>query len=111
MIQFNPNKKKEPTPKQQFASARNWAKARLFGFHVDHKVLSQYELAEVIKAQQILVKLLQSWDSETEKLIGRKLGKYKCSICGRRTNILRESKHWPEGTFCQKHQIEMNAND
>lgn len=85
--------------------SRNWQKLRLSGFCLDANQLTGDELLLYKQMKEIQLKLLSSWDSEMEKLLGHKLKPFKCELCGRRSDhqYLYELTRGFKENFCYKH--------
>lgn len=74
MIYFNMNK-------QQLARQRNWQKFKLTGITLNKHVFTEEEQEELIKIKTSILKLLNNWDDNSEKL-GLTPSKYgRCSKC------------------------------
>ena len=80
---------------------RNWQKARLTGFCLDHRVLSEGEKGLYEQMMVLRDSLLSTWDGQTELLIGHPLPPYKCCSCGRR--VYRKLVDIEGELYCPKH--------
>lgn len=84
---------------------RNWQKARLIGFNLDSSVLGDSEKARYNEILRLKESLLNDWDTNTEVLIGHPLPPYKCTWCGKRSNVAYE---FDGKNYCAKDFKEIN---
>lgn len=92
---------------------RNWQKMRLIGFNLDSDVLTEVEQRMWFEASERLMMLLESWDSQTEVLIGHPLLPHRCCSCNKRVDgrymIAEEGEGWNNLYFCNKHHEQYHA--
>jgi hypothetical protein len=90
----------EQSLKYMNTKERNWQKARLMGFNLHESVLTDAEKIIYRTIVELKNTLLEGWDSNTETLIGHPLPPFKCSWCGKRSNV---PHNYRGHNYCFKH--------